>query len=420
MFKKSPFKHADVVKIYKHISHLFTMQPMHQNALKNAQSLEDCGYLSDATVCVGSDGKVTWVGLTQDETQMPSSNEKTEEINCKGETWLPGLIDSHTHLVFGGQRSIETMRKRTGESYLQIAKEGGGIQSTVQKTRSCSEAELLQLGAERMKTSLNFGVRHIEIKTGYGLSFREEVKLLNVIQGLKRQFSNQLGVTSTFLGAHAIPKEKKPETYVKEVCEEMLPYVAEKKCAEFCDVFIEEGFFTLKQGEEILTRAKNLGLKLKAHVDECTSLGGVELACQLGATSIEHGIKMTDSGIKSLSQSETTLVLLPMTSFVLQEGFAPARKIIDSGVRVAIATDFNPGSSPSQNLILTALMGMIHTGLTPYEVLSAITYNGAKACDLSETLGHISVGGPACFTRLAYEDWQELFYWVGQPLPLIQ
>lgn len=400
---------------FKNISHLFTLQPLHAHGLKNAQSIEDCGYIPNATVCV--DDKTCTVSYVGPSSSAPK--DVGVEHNCAGETWLPGLIDAHTHLVFGGQRAVEMMKKRAGTSYLQIAKEGGGIQSTVRMTRACSEKRLIELATERVFTSMQLGVRHIEIKSGYGLDVEQEMKLLRVIESLKNRFAHQIGVTSTFLGAHAIPADKKAQDYMTEVCEQMLPQVVEKKLAEFCDVFIEEGFFTLKQGEQILKKAQALGLKLKAHVDECTAMGGLELACEMGAVSVEHGIKITDAGIKALSDSTTTLVLLPLTSLVLQEGYAPGRKLIDNDVRVAIATDFNPGTSPSQNLVLAALIGMIHYGLSPFETLSAITYNAACACDKQSTLGHISVGNPAWFTRFAYEEWQELFYWVGQPLPIV-
>jgi imidazolonepropionase len=404
------------MKIYQHISHLFTMQPMHDQSLKNANSLEDCGYVSDATVCVDDAHTVMWAGASS---SQPQFKKDAEFINCRGETWLPGLIDCHTHLVFAGQRSAEMIQKRVGVSYLDIAKSGGGIQSTVKATREATESKLLSLAEARVATAKALGVRHLEIKSGYGLNTETELKMLKITQSLQRSFQGQMSFTSTFLGAHAIPKESNGDDYTTQICEEMLPKVVDQKLASFCDVFIEEGFFTLKQGERILKRAKDLGLYLRAHVDECTSMGGVELACELGAVSVDHGIKLTESGIQALKNSSTALVLLPLTSFTLQEGYAPGRKCVDNGIRIAIATDFNPGSSPSQNIWLAAQLGMIHYKLSPFEVLGALTVNAAHACGESDRLGIIGEGRPASFARMRYADWQELFYWIAQPVPVI-
>jgi imidazolonepropionase len=406
------------VIIYKNISHLFTLLPMKERSLKNAATLEDCGYIPDASVWVDDSGTISWLGPSSALKPLPPH---AQVIACQGETWIPGLIDGHTHMVFGGQRSLEMMQKRSGVSYLNIAKQGGGILSTVQMTRETSRDELFDLACQRVETSIRQGIKHLEIKSGYGLSFKTELMLLKIIRDLKLQFEDRVGISTTCLAAHAFPKDVSSDTYLKMVTEELIPEVASLRLAEFCDVFVEQNFFSVSQARNVLEAARHNGLKLKAHVDECTSLGGIGLAVELGAVSVDHCIAIQPSDVKVLANSNTTAVLLPMTSFVLQEGYAPAKNMIESGVRVALASDFNPGSSPSQNLWLAAQIGMIQYGLSPYQVLSALTYNAACSLAKEQKLGMIEVGMPAQqVTRLAYGDWQEMFYWIGQPIPVVE
>ena len=318
-----------------------------------------------------------------------------EVIDAGGRLVTPGLVDAHTHLVFGGFREHELADKLRGKTYLEILAAGGGILSTLKATRAASEGQLTAKALDALREMLSFGVTLCEAKSGYGLSTEEELKQLQVVRNL--QGTQPVELVSTFLGAHAFPPEYKDdhEGYVKLVCEEMLPEVARQGLAEYCDVFCETGVFTVEESRKILSRGLELGLKAKIHADEIDALGGARLAGELSAVSAEHLIAVTEKGIESVAKGGTIACLLPATSFYLGADYAPARKFIEAGVPVALATDYNPGSCPSLNLQFVMNLACLKDRMTPEEVLTAVTLNGAAAIGRAESHGSLEAGKKA-------------------------
>lgn len=336
-----------------------------------------------------SNGKIAWFG------PQDKSPDSRIFFDCEEGVVTPGLVDCHTHLVHGGFRQNEFADRSAGKTYLEIAKAGGGILSTVKATRQASYEELLSGARLRAREALRFGTTTLEIKSGYGLDLETELKILRVIDQLRRE--EPQNIVPTFLGAHAIPREYKikPDEYVRILVEEMLPKVAEEKLAAFCDIFVEQEAFNDEAARKIMGVAQKLGLKTKFHADQLSSGGGAELAADCLAVSADHLEKISEEGIRRLKKSGTVAVLLPGASFFIKVSPAPARKIRDAGVKVAIATDYNPGTNPCLNLMLTATLGINLYGLNCEEVWEGITLNAAKALGLQDRLGSIAVGKQA-------------------------
>ncbi len=334
-------------------------------------------------------------------------------IDAEGKLVTPGLIDAHTHLVFGGWREHELAMKRRGVPYLEILAQGGGILSTVKMTRAASEDELTDKAKQALKQMLSLGVTTCEAKSGYGLDIETERKQLRVIQRLSRE--QKVELVATYLGAHAVPVEYKqdPESYLR-LMEALLPSLAEEGLAEFCDVFCETGVFTAQEAERILSRAKECGLKLKMHADEINAIGGTEKAAELGAVSVEHLIAATDEGIDAMAKAGTVAVLLPATSFYLNKPYARARDMIAAGVPVATASDYNPGSCPSLNLQFVMNLACWNYGMSPEEVLTAVTLNAAAAVCRAERLGSIEIGKQADMVVWNANNLDYLFYRFGE------
>ena len=363
----------------------------------------------DAAVAV-SGGKIVFTGKAKDAPQA------ADTIDAGGCLVTPGLVDAHTHLVFGGWRQHEMAQKLAGASYLDILMQGGGILSTVKSTREASEEDLYQKAVGSLAQMLAHGTTACEAKSGYGLSLEGELKQLRVIQ--KLQQTGVVDLRSTFMGAHAIPNEYKSdrEGYIRLLTEEMLPTVADSGLAEFCDIFCETAVFTPAESREILLRAKELGYRLKIHADEIDCIGGSELAAEVGAISAEHLIQTSDKGIMDMAKAGVIAVLLPATSFYLDKPFARARKMIGEGVAVAIATDFNPGSSPNLNLQFAMNLACLKYKLTPLEALTAVTLNAAAAIGMAETIGSIEVGKQADLVLWDAPDLNYIFYRYGSNL----
>lgn len=321
--------------------------------------------------------------------ELPEGSENAEVLDAGGALVTPGLVDAHTHLVFGGWRAHEVPLKIAGASYLDILNAGGGILNTLVNTRKDSEDELFERSMGFLEEEFNFGVTSIEVKSGYGLNKEAELKQLRVIRRLDKEAKQD--VVSTFLGAHAIPDEFKgdPDGYIDYLIAEVLPIVVEEKLADFCDVFTESSVFNVEQSRRILLAAQKLGLPSKIHADEIDPLGGSELAGEIGAVSAEHLIATRDSGIEAMARSKTVACLLPQTSLYLGKPFARARDMVNACVPVAIATDFNPGSCPSLNLQLSMNLGYLRYRLYPEEVLTAVTLNAACAVGLGEKVGSV-------------------------------
>ena len=314
------------------------------------------------------------------------------EYNAGGKLVTPGLVDGHTHLVFGGYRQHELAMKLAGADYLDILKAGGGIIDTVRKTREADKSELYIKSAGFLDEMIGMGVTTCEAKSGYGLTTECEIKMLKVIRDLNAR--HYMDVVATFMGPHAVPPEYegRGDEYIDMVCSEMLPAVKEDKLAEFCDVFCEDSVFNAEQSRRYLECARNMGFGLKVHADEIEAIGGSELAGELGAVSAEHLIAITEAGMDALAEGGTIAMCLPATSFYLGKTFAPARRMIEKEIPVAIASDVNPGSCPSLNLQFAMNLGCIKYRMTPEEVLTAVTINPACGIGKGETVGTIEPG----------------------------
>ncbi|MEO7993545.1 MAG: imidazolonepropionase [bacterium] len=366
------------------------------------------GIIEDGAVAIEG-SRIAWVGTTAD---APSGAGET--IDCTGRTLVPGFIDPHTHLVFGGWREDEFEERLQGVTYQEIAARGGGILRTVRQTREAAFEDLMARGRRALDTMLRYGTTTVEAKSGYGLNTETELKLLAVMQALDRE--HPIDIIPTFLGAHEVPAEMRPNTeaYVQQVIGEQLPAIAAQGIAEYCDVFCEAGVFDVDQSRRILEAAKALGLKLKIHSDEFENLGGTEMAIGLGVTSCDHLHVISDAGIAALAHSSTTGVLLPGTAFYLGgKHYAPVQRMLDAGCRLAMATDFNPGSSVSQNMQIMNTIAVTQMRMDPVEALRAMTINAAHAIDRQDTLGSITAGKQADLVVLDMPNYKHLAYHYG-------
>ena len=337
-------------------------------------------------------------------------------IDAEGRLATTGLADAHTHLIIGGWRQDDLADKLHGVPYLDILARGGGILSTVRATRAATEAELLEKGRRALLEMQRFGVTACEAKSGYGLETETELRQLRVIRQLRQQCC--IDLASTFLGADALPPEYQAdrEGYLRLLCEEMIPRAAAEGLARFCDVFCEEGVCTAEESRRILLAGKAHGLLPKLHADEIHPIGGSQLAGELGAVSAEHLIVCPEEGMDSMARSGVIACLLPCTSLYLGASFAPARRLVEKGVAIAIATDFNPGSCPCLNLQLAMSLGCLYYRLTPEEVLTAVTLNGAAAMGLAGRLGSVEPGKQCDLALWDAPDLNYLCYRMGSNL----
>lgn len=380
---------------------------------KSGSEMKELGIIERATVLI-DEGRFRWIGPS--DTFNGKLNKDADIIDADEFVALPGFVDSHTHLVFGGSREHEFAMRAAGQSYQEIAQQGGGILSTVQATRASTKKELKKLASRRLDAMMKHGTTTVEIKSGYGLDPQSEVKMLEAIRELAEE--HFMTVVSTFLGAHGIPPEFRdsPGDYVRLVSEKMLPYIAKRKLATFCDVFCEQGYFTPDQSRVILKAAQALGLQLKIHADELSASGGSYLAAELKACSADHLEHIDDTGIAKLRSSGTVAVLLPGVSFFLNHPYAPARSLIDANVPVAIATDFNPGSCMSFSVPMMMTIACTQMAMTPEEAITAVTLNGAAALNVSDTVGSVEVGKQADLVLFAIPNYQYLPYHFGTNL----
>lgn len=359
------------------------------------------------------DGIIRWVG-PDSEMPEPEGHVRDEVyMDALGRAVLPGFVDSHTHLVFGGYRPEEFGWRLKGDTYMSIMERGGGIQSTVNATRAASAEELREKAEWYLDEMSAMGVTTVEAKSGYGLDTETEERMLRVIKELAEDPERKVDVVSTFLGAHAVPKEYKGRTaeYVDLIIKEMLPRF--RDMAEFCDIFTEKNVFELEDSRRLLEAAREAGYKLKMHADEIVSLGGAELAADLHAVSADHLLHVSDEGIRRMAESGTVATLLPLTAFALKEEYAPARKFIDAGCAVALATDLNPGSCFSGSIPLTIALACIYMKMSVEETLTALTLNGAAAIDRADRIGSIEAGKQGDVVILHFDTLDALPYYVG-------
>ena len=355
-------------------------------AAKSGAQQGEITMTKDAWVLI-RDGLVAQVG-----TGEPPVVADAQVVDAQGKLVTPGLVDAHTHLIFGGWRQNELGLKLHGKTYLEIQNAGGGIQSTTNATRQSSEEELTQKAAKALDEMMSLGTTTCEAKSGYGLATEHELKALQVIKNLNDR--HPMDIVPTFMGAHLVPAEYKQnrEEYIRLVCEEMMPAVKEQGIAKFCDVFCEADTFTVEESRKVLEAGQKYGLRSKIHADEIEAIGGSQLAGELGAISAEHLIVCPPEGIASMAKGGTVACLLPATSFYLGATFAPARDMVKAGVPVAMASDFNPGSCPCLNLQFVINLGCLKYKLTPEEVLTAVTLNAAAAIDMAGQVGSVEEG----------------------------
>jgi imidazolonepropionase len=349
-------------------------------------------YPVENAAVVWEDDIIQWVGRESD---LPEIYTDYSSLSAHGNIVIPGLVDCHTHLCFGGWRAEEFEMRIQGKSYLDIAKEGGGILSTVRGTRETSEDALYNKASKLLEEIMKGGVATIECKSGYGLTLEDELKQLRVYKKLNENYPVHL--VSTFLGAHTYPPEFKNnhEEYIQLLVNEMIPAVAEEKLADFCDVFVEDSAFSADEARRILEEAKKYGLRPKIHADQLTSCGGAELAAETGAISADHLEQVSDKGIRKMAETGVIGVTLPIASLYTQQPYLNCRKLVDQNVQVAVATDFNPGSAPSFHLPLAMMLACNHGRLTPSEALKAATIYGAKAIGADRKSGSIEKGKAA-------------------------
>lgn len=406
-------KQADL--LIHHASELLTLAG-NSDRPKTGDELNDLGIIKDGAVAA-CEGKIVAVGPSDDVFDQVELLPHAEVFDARGKVVMPCFVEPHAHLVFGGSRQGEFLMKIQGKTYLEILQAGGGILSTVQMTRNATYGELLAGARRRLNIFASHGVGTVEAKSGYGLTVEDELRMLRVCRELNE--SHPLDVVPTFLGAHAVPQEYRggrEDEYVELVVEQMIPAVARENLAEFCDVFCDVGAFDLVQSEAILEAGKRHGLLPKMHADELASFGAAELAAKVGAVSADHLLKASDEGIRALADAGVVAVLLPGTAFFLGEEFAKARKMIDAGVAVALSTDRNPGSCPTEATHLILTLACIRMKMTPAEAISAATINAAHALRRGRIVGSLESGKQADIVIMDAPDHNYIPYHYGTSL----
>lgn len=391
------------------IDNVKIVTPLGKTAVRGAK-MNNLQVLEGASIVI-ENGFIRYTGSTSKKV-LNYSEDVYNMIDAKGNVALPGFIDSHTHLIFGGLRADEFEWRLKGNTYMSIMERGGGIQSTVNATNLSSKDDLIKRASWFLRRMIEMGVTTVEAKSGYGLDEEAENKMLDVIEQLSIKEEGKIDIIPTFMGAHAIPPKFKGKTsdYIDSLIE-MLPIV--KKKAVFCDIFCEKNVFEIEDSRRFLNAAKERGFKLKLHADEIVSLGGAELASELKAVSADHLLHVSEKGIKEMSAAGVVATLLPLTAFALKEPYAPARKLIDGDCAVALATDLNPGSCFSGSIPLTIALACIYMDMSVEETITALTLNGAAALDMANTKGSIEVGKQGDIIMLGTDNYKVLPYYIG-------
>src|SRR5437016_4585223 len=372
------------------------------------RELSALGIIRDGGMLI-RDGKIERVGPS-DEIEKDVGDE--EIVDAGGRVVMPGFVDAHTHLVFAGNRLDDFERRSGDETYEQIAKAGGGIWSTVQKTRAASELDLLTQAKKHANWFLCCGTTTVEAKSGYGLTVEDELKILRVMRHLTEAVP--LEIVPTFLGAHAVPRELSPDEYLDVVVTEMLPRATAKKLAEFCDVFCECGYFDIDQSRKILSAAKKVGLSLRGHVDQLTNSGGAKLMAEMGAVTADHLEQTDEQGIAALKKANVQPVLLPGSVYALGSSRYPrAREMIEAGLAIVLATDFNPGSSPTPSMPMVLSLACTQMKMWPAEAITASTVNAAYGVNRADKIGSLEPGKLANCVLFDWEAYRALAYWLG-------
>ncbi len=394
------FEHVKDIKVYKGIGQLLTLASAAARKGRLAEASDLIGLPNAAIVSSGK--KIAWVGP---ENELPKRYAKAKSKNLGGAVVIPGLVECHTHLIYAGNRAGEFERRNQGESYQSIAKSGGGILSTVRATREASEKQLVRIGQKRIDRFIKQGVTTVEVKSGYGLTLKDELKMLRAARSLKKA-----RIVPTFLGAHAVPKEfANADAYVDELITYM-PKV--RKLAKRVDAFVENGYFSADTTRRYLKAARANGMSASIHADQLTLSGGSRLAVEMKATSADHLVQLGSSEIREIASSDVTCVLLPSSDLYMNCAYPKAREMIDAGAIVALSTDFNPGTSPSQDVALVGILARVQMKMTLAEVLVAYTVGAAHALGLEKEIGSIEVGKSCDFNVLS-GGLEELFLDIG-------
>ncbi len=392
-------------KMFRNIRFVYTLAAAEKKAARH-MTKNDLSMIKQAAMYVEG-GVIRAIGAEAEVLKIAS--QPFEEIDCHNRVVLPGLIESHTHTVFAGSRSDEFERRLQGESYQEIARLGGGILSTVQATRKASYAELQTLSQRRAQRFLSQGVTTLEVKSGYALNLDDEVKMLEVARSLQGP-----KIVSTFLGAHAIaPEHQTAEEYLQWMVQAVLPRIEQKKLASRVDIFVENGYFNSQIAKPYLQAAQKIGFDVVVHADQLSLSGGAELAIELGARSADHLLQISQTQVKQLANSNVTCGLLPAADLYMKSVYPQARALIDQGARVALASDFNPGSSPTQDISLVGLLARLEMKMSWAEVLCAYTLGAAYALGLETLCGSLSPGKKADFI-VVEDEAHDLFYQAGQ------
>lgn len=383
---------------------------------KRGADLKEIGIVPDGAVAV-ADGRIVAVGPTKEVLRQIAVDDKTTVIDATRKTVMPGFVDPHTHIVHAGSREFELSMRLAGRTYMDILEAGGGILRTVEETRRADEDELVAAAKRRLQTMLTYGTTTVESKSGYGLTTDVELRQLQVNRRLAAE--QPVRIVSTFMGAHAFPPEYKddPDAFVSLIIEEMIPAVAEAGTADFCDVFCERGVFTVEQSRRILQAGLDVGLRPKIHAEEIVHTGGAQLAAELGAISADHLVHASVEDIQKMAERGVIAVLLPATTlFLMGDKYAPARQMIEQGVAVALATDCNPGSSPTESMQFVIALACLQLRMLPAEAIAAATINAAYAAGRGDEIGSLEVGKLADIILLDVPSHEWIAYKPGMNL----
>ena len=394
-----------------HANELVTMDSKY-GAPRIGKAMEELAIINDGALAI-KDDKIVFVGTTDDLLNAVEIGPKTKKIDASDKLVTPGFVDPHVHLIFAGSRENELAMKLSGKTYLEILESGGGILKTVRETRKATVSDLVENGKRILDKMLQYGTTTVEGKSGYGLSVEDEIKSLEAAKILNEEHT--IDVVSTFLGAHAVPPEYKGKTddYVDLVIDEMIPKIAEKNLAEFCDVFCEKGIFTIDQTRKILLAARKHGMKTIIHIDEIVDTNGAALAAELAAVQTGHLLQSNDEGLQAMAKAGVIATLLPGTPFCLMmKDYAPARKMIDYGIPIAIATDLNPNCW-TESMLMVIVLSCYNMKMSPAEALTAATLNAACAIEKQQTIGSLEVGKKADIAIFDVSNYYFLSYKFG-------
>ncbi|MDQ1266987.1 MAG: imidazolonepropionase [Bacteroidota bacterium] len=401
--------------LIKNITNLVTCSANSENkGAKKGIEASEIGLIRNGNVITVDDRIVFSGSCTALKTYLKTNKIKNlRVIDAAGKTVMPGFIDSHTHLIFAGSRSDEYEMRIKGSTYEEIAKAGGGISSTVNKVRKATAEELIKSAEKRLGNFINYGTTTLEAKSGYGLDLKTEIKMLEVIKKLNEKNKYGIDVYSTFLGAHSVPKEISKEEYIEIICREMIPEISAKGLAKYIDVFCETGYFTAKDSERILKTGARFGLIPKLHTDQFYSIGGIDVAIKVRAISVDHLEVLKYAGIKKLRGKNIVATLLPGASYFLDISYPPARELITNNIPVAIATDFNPGSSMTENMQIIMSLASVKMKMSSEEIINAATINAAHALFLQNIMGSIEAGKQADMLIFDFPSYKDLVYHYG-------